>query len=447
MNKRNLTCLSLAVGTTFVLGQIFPAPAQSNWQTVADFESITFTTVDALTRDAAGNLYAAISSSDTQDLRHAQVRKSSDHGATWSTVEDLVCAFPGAATFVSLGADAAGHIYAAGSVTDEQSRTRWIVKKSDEHGGAWSTVDDFVWPASPTTGAEGFATDTAGNLYVVGSADEPLSNGKTDCRAHWLVRQSRDGGRTWSTVDDYTHGFSARATAIVSTGNRLLVAGSGSNGKSNEHWLVREATADESGGLRWRTVDEFQLEEQPHGFSSRALGLGVDSHGSVYAVGRSDAMADGAVSKHWIVRRASHGRGDWVMVDKFQLNAGYFASASGIAADDQGGVYVIGYAKEKDAGVHWIVRKSATGDAGSWLVSDDFQGLLPAPAVKLPEAVTQAADGSLTSRPYEFASGREILADSSHIFAAGSVSAASYHAIVRKLKLARCKELTAASAR
>ncbi len=425
--------------------------AQSTWQTVADFQCAPPASVDALTKDAAGNLYAAVSTSDAEGRMHAVIRKSSDHGATWTVVEDYLHAGESSARFLSLGVDAAGHLYAAGYTEDQNRQTRWIVRKRGVGGASWSTVDDFAWPGGETTVAQGITVDAAGNLCVAGFALESASDGKPSRRAHWLVRQSRDGGRNWSTIDDFAHGFSAKAFAITSTSNGLFVAGSGWSGnpETNERWLVRKGTPDGAGGFRWQTVDELQSGEHGQWSESRASALGVDVHGHLYAVGRSYAPPGGHAKAHWIVRRASRDGLNWTDVDTFQLEPGCFAAAWGIAANHKGGVFVVGQATDGNTAAHWIVRQSATGEPGTWSVSDDFRLVAsPPPTPKAASLINRAADGTvMATSPGNQARGAAILSDSAGVFAGGSAYAGPGHAIVRKLELDRAGELRAASGR
>jgi len=444
--KKSISLLA----TIAVLAPVTTGFAQSSWQTVADFQCAAPATVDALAKDPAGNLYAAISTSDAESRMHAVIRKSSDHGATWSVVEDFVYGARDSVRFLRLGADAAGHLYAAGYAEDNR-QTRWIVRKSEIGGNSWSTVDDLAWPGCETTVPQGFAVDVAGNLYVAGYGAEPTTDAKSGRRAHWLVRQSRDGGRNWSTIDDFSYDFSAKAFAIVSTSNGLFIAGSGWNGKreSGGRWLVRKGTPDGAGGFRWQTVDELQRGEHGQWSESRASALAVDVRGSLYAVGRSYAPPGGRAKAHWLVRRASHEGLNWTDVDTFQLEPDCFAAAWGIAANDRGGVFVVGQAADGNNAAHWIVRQSLTGEPGTWSVSDDFR--LAAPPPSTPTAaglINRAADGTVTATsPGNQARGVAILSDSAFVFAGGLANAGPGHAIVRKLKFVRAGELTAASGR
>ena len=449
----NTTNLFLIVGAALLLAPPAAIMAQSAWQTVPDFQCASLSAVEAFAKDAAGNLFAADWTVDSRAGQLAQVQKSTDQGASWSVVEDFVYGTPrpsGSTEFLALGTDTAGGLYAVGYATDERAQDHWIVRKSGVRGGVWSTVDDFVLPGGESSVAQGFAADTAGNLYVAGYARLAASGGSADLRKpckHWLVRQSRDGGHTWSTIDDFKDDSGARARAILSTPSGLFVAGSGWNGSpSGERWLVRKGTRGRAGGFRWQTVDEF--ENQVHGFGnvSRAQGLGMDAQGNLYAVGLSCPFGSRRSSPQWVVRRAFPSGLDWAVVDTFQLGPEHFGAASGVAASDQGGVLVVGEAVGDDNVVHWIVRQSATGKAGSWSVGD----ATPAVAQKESEAaaeafgeVTNLPDGTLRSTPPQCACGLTLLCDSTRVLAGGSSGAGPGHALVRRLDLGPATEIAA----
>jgi len=418
--------------------------AGQSWQTVANFECALSAEVCALAKDPDGNLYAAVHRSDSQTRQHAEVWKSGDGSGQWTNIEDFVSVPDGAARFYSLGADPAGQLYAVGYVTDQQGHTCWLVRRSDVGGGEWTTVDEFALPGGQTTIAQGFAMDARGNLYVAGYGNEPLTDSQPLGRKHWLVRQSRDGSRSWATLEDFGYQHSASAMAILSTPEGLFVAGSGWNGnhESGERWLVRKGTEDAEGNFQWQTVDEFQLEEHPQGFRSQAQGLARDNQGNLYVVGRSYMDVDGRPSGHWVVRRASRAGLDWQLVDTFQLDTGGFAAASGVVADGAGEVYVVGRAVDRESGSgHWIVRHSATGEAGSWSVSDDFR--LTAPGPPLDQSMFDEVRKSLRSRAGEWSWGLAMLCNGDQVFAGGSAYNGSGHALVRRLELGRAIELTA----
>jgi len=169
---------------------------------------------------------------------------------------------------------------------------------------------------------------------------------------------------------------------------------------------VRKGVVDGDKGFRWQTVDEFEMPDHQCGFDSRAHGLGVDGRGNLYAVGRSfDAAANGTINWQWIVRRASR------------------------------------------AGSDWIVRHSATGEAGSWTVSDDCQAISSSkPASKASGSVNKAADGSLAAPPPEYCRGFAIVSDSAAVYVGAAANAGPVHALVRKLEMGHSAALAASRA-
>ncbi len=97
----------------------------------------------------------------------------------------------------AVGTDALGNLYVAGRASDTSgnlSSYHWIVRKSTNGGNSWTTVDDYQLPANYSGEAHAFATDANGNLFVAGYAI-------TSTNAYWIVRESVGGtgpGRLWT---------------------------------------------------------------------------------------------------------------------------------------------------------------------------------------------------------------------------------------------------------
>ncbi len=440
---------SLTIGAALLVAPQITLRADCSWQTLAEFEVALPAAVDALTRDAEGNLYAAVSTSDNEWRGHALIRKSSDWGATWTVVEELTSVAQGAVKFLGLATDPAGQIYAAGYLTDDKGQSRWLVKKGSAGGSSWSTVDDFALAGGQTTIAQGLTVDAHGHLYVAGYGDGPPVEVSSAQRMHWLVRQSRDGGQSWSTIEDFRDGLSARATTILSTAEGLFVAGSARSGipESGDRWLVRKGTETGAGGFRWETVDDYQMGEVAPGYVSQAHGLGQDREGNLYAVGRSYALTEGSKgTAHWIVRRASSAGMSWAVVDTFQMETGHFAAARAVTAGPQG-VYVVGQATGPDLNSHWVVRKSETGALGSWVICDDFQKLLAPPSAATARTAGNSGRTSLQTTAGQYLLGLAILCDGDKVLAAGSARTDTSQALVRRMNAARRPELATASDR
>jgi hypothetical protein len=249
------------------------------------------------------------------------VRKSSDGGATWSTVDLFQYPSGKGAYPWGLGADGSGHIFVAGNATDKGGFDHWIVRASANAGQSWTMVDD-VKGGYP----RGVYFAPGIGLFVVGGQNSSLI---------WSVRRSLDGGATWSTVDAP---FAGRASGACSDsqGNVYVV------GVASGQWVVRRST---DGGNTWLSVDQIA--------NAIGEGIGRDSAGNPVAVGEAN---DAQGVSHWSVRRPDSS-GVWQTIDDYQLAPGYGSGAFGVVTDVAGNLLVVGGASDAANTGHWIVRR------------------------------------------------------------------------------------------
>src|SRR6185436_15668097 len=160
--------------------------------TVDDFiySPTRITEAHTVATDAAGNIYVGglgyeviQSGKTTTVVRHALIRKSTDGGNTWATLDT---ASGSDADLTDLMQTASG-LYAVGRLNGY-----WTVRRSTNQGATWTSLDQFHLSKSGTAIANGITTDPSGVLYVAGSSD-----------ARWIVRKSTNGGLSWTTVDNF----------------------------------------------------------------------------------------------------------------------------------------------------------------------------------------------------------------------------------------------------
>ncbi len=375
MNTTKLTKMTVATAAIALLAQL-QLPAQT-WQTVDDFQYTAGKGAVALGAglDTQGNLYTAGWADDAANIQHALVMRSSDQGVTWTTIEDFNYR-PGTNTcFYAFGVDPAQNLYAVGLAT-MGSLDHWIVRKSADHGATWTTADDFVPDSGVSDGrnwASGVAVDGAGNVYVVGMAHQRVGKSSYPYQ-FWVVRKSSNAGATWTTVDQYGYPNAPEsvANAVLATPAGLFVCGlSVATSGRGPQWVVRKSA---NAGTTWTTVDNF--------YSSTAYNspsaLTADAAGNVYVGGFSDDSAAGSYGHFWLVRKGTNGGASWQTVDAFR----YFPYPTTFAANEAlamgtdalGNVYAVGLGTDASKVGHWVSRATANGGA-SWVTVDDFEYL------------------------------------------------------------------------
>jgi hypothetical protein len=273
----------------------------ATWSTVNLFQYVAGKNcgAGAMSADLSGNVYLVGTAADANGVGHWLVRRGSNAGTTWSSLDDI-----GGARAMGIGFVPNAGLFAMGSistVTSSKNKTTttspWVVRRSLDGGATWTTVDVLQPPAGYAAYGQGIAADAQGNLYVAGRTTILVTIGHaTTAMGQWIVRKSSDGGNTWSTVDAFSY-VSAKASVAFGIGNdpigNVVVAGTGTDSAGFQHWLVRRP--DSSGS--WQTIDDYQLAA---GREEAAIGVASDAAGHLLVTGGAN---DASGVTHWIVRR------------------------------------------------------------------------------------------------------------------------------------------------
>lgn len=309
-----------------------------------------------LAADPSGIIYA--SGDDSLASSTWFTRRSADGGLTWSVVDTL----PFGMGLQAVATDAAGNVYVVGGViTNGGSGPFWIVRKGTG-GTSWATVDR----SGPNWTANGvFCHPTAG-VFVVGQGlgAAVKSGSQTVYPRVWMVRRSQDGGASWATVDSFyiaqknsVNSAVAYGAGCDSSGNVYVVgfANSADNVRSIGHWIVRRST---DGGNSWSTVDDFAVSGAVPSPTPRAFGC--DANGDLFVAGGvtlGPGNGTSRASQQWLVRENLRGTGSWQTVDTFQYVSGWDSQADAVTCDSSGHTYIAGGGTDASGVYHWLVRK------------------------------------------------------------------------------------------
>jgi hypothetical protein len=345
-----------------------------HWTTRDDFfsPSETNNVFDAVTVDYQGSVFVGGSAAGGEyDSRHWIVRRSTDHGLTWETVDDFWRPFqfpeqPGTnGVVLSLSSDGHGRVYGAGPLilTGCPCYNNWWVRGSSIGGTNWDTKLTLF----SGYGTISQATCAGEDVYVAGSTDNDDLDGNLG-----LILKSSDHGATWSTVfqgfrdfpnaltadpagNVYTAGISATSTSVV--------------------WQVRRAAP---GGTSWTTLDLDAYVPWgadglplPDGYYAYPNAIAVDAAGNVcvtgtfiqYWVVSNPPYTTYGANLTWFTRQYLAATGQWSTTDFFSYSTNQSGTASGAVIAPSGSVFTVGYGTSDSGQQRWIVRKRAASSA------------------------------------------------------------------------------------
>jgi hypothetical protein len=406
LNSIRTTAMLLMVGVA--------APAQlvgQSWETILTYQSAPGRPANARDIDThpSGAIFASGGGTDASGVFHGLVLKSDIADENWYLSDDTKPADPqfGSNTH-SVTFDSLGNLYSVGQIhllPSTSGIAYWHVRKSSDLGLSWSSVDTYQYSPGEWVNPTGCAGDNLGNIYVAGWA-RGADTRKTTGPIHWIVRKSSDQGQTWSLVDDITGSGTPFAAEFI-PGAGIFVVGDEFTGSTSSRWRVRRSQT--GGSNSWSNVDLPQAVGAAQGVGSDGLGniyvagttfittqpakgakpavgyfawttrkssdggttwstadllgdrtyagaVGKDNAGTAVIVGRA---TDSLGINHWLVRRFDPLAG-WQTIDDFQPAPGFHAAAAGVAVDAAGNLLVSGFGYAPDgSGQQWIVRKLA----------------------------------------------------------------------------------------
>jgi hypothetical protein len=135
------------------------------------------------------------------------VRRSTDGGASWTTVDSYEQSGMFSEAY-GVAVDGTGTLYVAGVAQASSQNSysdQWVVRRSTDGGSTWTTLDNYTLesysiPQRPVAWPTGITLAPSGSVFVCGF--QVTSNGSL----LWLVREGTPGTKdaiSWATSDDY----------------------------------------------------------------------------------------------------------------------------------------------------------------------------------------------------------------------------------------------------
>jgi hypothetical protein len=417
------------------------AVTAQNWQTVDDFGFALLGDAEAhgVATDGAGGIYVVGTASG-----HAIVRYTADGGSNWITRDDFVYPLETNNAFNAVTVDNQGTVFVGGS-SGGYPDGHWIVRRSTDQGLTWETVDDYWRPfIGPDPGTNGvvfsLCTDGQGRVYGFG----PLIETHCPCYNHWWVRGSSIGGTNWDTKLVHFSGYGA-ITSGTCAGEDVYVFGStdgedmadvglilrssdqgatwtpvfqgphdfhhaiapdsagnlysaGNRSSSNSYdWIVRKAPP---GGTDWTILDTIPYGGPSGTDQASPSSIAVDAAGNISVAGQLRTRwiisgTNGSIygaNQTWFTRQYSVAADQWSTTDLFSYSTNSasatntHAIAMGTAIAPDGSTFVVGYGTTESSQHRWVVRKRAA-DTRSQLQIARGNGSL---AVSWPAAATNS---------------------------------------------------------
>lgn len=327
-------------GSNWITRDDFVHPPESAWETDNYFNAVTV--------DHAGTVFVGGCGGG-----HWIVRRSTDRGVTWETVDDYYTPMTGPeipgtnGRVFSLSSDHEGRVYALGSMhITGPTYNRWWIRGSGPSGTNWDTrlVLFSAWASAAQI------TCAGEDVYAAGAVNgEPYAVG--------LIVRSSDHGVTWTTnyerVQDLHYAITADSAA------NLYSAGT-SYSSTSFVFQVRKAAP---GGTHWTTLDAISYGDSDDGLSPKSIALDAAGNVSVagyfldhWVIEGTNGTTSGA-DQYWFARQYLAATRQWSTTDLFSYSTNREDHALGTVITPSGCAFVVGYGTSDSGQRHWLVRK------------------------------------------------------------------------------------------
>lgn len=296
--------------------------------------------------DAAGNVYVAGRSvGEDTATDYATIKYDPDGNELW------VARYNGTANghdvCVGVAVDRDGNVYVTGYTSSLASGSADFATVKYDTDGNEVWVDLYNGPDSRSDLPVGIGVDGAGNVAVAGT-----SNTSGQWQDHVIIKYSPDGNRLWLLRSgNPTFRINPATALVVDAEGNVYVTGwtRRTTGMPREYWHTTKYSPAGSGV--WGASEQFGL-SLPH----RTYAINVDSQRNVYVLGNTAAL----------VKYTPSGVRSWVAA--FNPGPPGFGFAQTLTADAQGNVYVVGsYAPNPISGSDYATVKFDSEGRRLWV--------------------------------------------------------------------------------
>ncbi|MFD2513094.1 SBBP repeat-containing protein [Pontibacter locisalis] len=266
-----------------------------------------------------------------------------------------------------IATDNKGGIYITGSSSNFPGGiviSDFITVRYEAATGKEVWVKRYNGPANESDGARAIAVDGGGGVYVTGYSYRESSTTFDATSDFATIRyDAATGKQIWvQRYDGPTNGNDAATAIAVDNMGGVFVTGTSSGENTNEDFATVRYDAD-TGKQAW-----VQRYNGPSSGFTRLSGIAVDNQGGVFITGSFSNFSKGAVIADYTTIRYEATTGEETWVQLYDGPANGFDQANAIAVDNNGGVYVTGFSFSKDSSYDYAtIRYDAPTGKQDWI--------------------------------------------------------------------------------
>jgi hypothetical protein len=273
----------------------------------------------------------------------------------------------------AIGVDATGDVYVAGGGYDTNYHQQWVLLKYNAQGTLlWTRA--LSGTNAPRGSAHGLALNAAGQVIVVGHAEDPIRP-----TALAIIKFDSEGNILWQARYGPAYvGSDLSSPIVVDAQDNVYVIGTSAPGGDNSDYVTLKYSG--AGHQLWVATYDGPAHNE-----DRAQALSIDDRGNVYVSGSSvshcflDRDNDQICPTDMLtVKYNASGRQAWVA--RYDGPGRSFDRAAAVALDRSGQVYVAGFSMGRNDTQGWATIKYSRKGRLQWVARhespEDYNGAM-----------------------------------------------------------------------